>query len=176
MILEHASVRAAGFEVHAWMSPHGVAAIHLGVVPPVATIGGSSPVAGVEIGAASDSARTLSLSLAAYLQGGRLAWDGSLDTRGIPEFSLLVYEATRRVPSGSVATYRDVAQALGRSRAVRAVGNALHRNPFPLLIPCHRIILGSGRLGGYACGVGAKKRLLDLEAGQAAFEFPDDAS
>lgn len=68
-----------------------------------------------------------------------------------------------KIPSGKVSTYSRIASKLGNSSAARAVGNALARNPFPLVIPCHRAIRSDGSLGGYAGGIDMKKKLLELE-------------
>lgn len=61
-------------------------------------------------------------------------------------FQRLVYEATKRIPHGKVATYQDIATMIGKPKAVRAVGNALHNNPEMLIIPCHRVVNSRGRL------------------------------
>jgi methylated-DNA-[protein]-cysteine S-methyltransferase len=66
------------------------------------------------------------------------------------------------IPFGQVATYADVAAAVGRPRAARAVGNANHANPWPIIIPCHRVVAATG-LGGYGGGIEVKEFLLDLE-------------
>lgn len=74
-----------------------------------------------------------------------------------------VLRATARIPRGRVTTYRGLAESLGREKAARAVGNALATNPFPLIIPCHRVIRSDGRIGGFAGGAGMKRKLLELE-------------
>ncbi|KKU94528.1 MAG: methylated-DNA-protein-cysteine methyltransferase [Candidatus Jorgensenbacteria bacterium GW2011_GWA1_48_13] len=72
-----------------------------------------------------------------------------------------VYAAARRVPRGRVTTYKALARAIGAPRAARAVGNALNKNPHAPKVPCHRVILSSGKIGGYASGERAKiKRLI----------------
>lgn len=73
-----------------------------------------------------------------------------------------MYAATLRVPKGRVATYQDVARAIGRPHAVRAVGNALNRNPYAA-VPCHRVVPKDGRVGGYARGTPAKAACLHRE-------------
>jgi len=67
------------------------------------------------------------------------------------------------IPYGKVQTYRDVASAIGKPKASRAVGNALGRNPVPVLIPCHRVILSSGAMGWYTGGPEIKRALLAIE-------------
>jgi len=68
-----------------------------------------------------------------------------------------------KIPLGQTRSYKWVAQAIGKPKAVRAVGQALKNNPFPLIIPCHRVIKEDGALGGYAGGKNTKKTLLSLE-------------
>lgn len=72
-------------------------------------------------------------------------------------------ELVSRVPRGKVATYKELARALGRPRAWRAVGNALAKNPRPGVVPCHRVVRSDGRVGGYSLGRGRKEKLLGEE-------------
>ena len=74
-----------------------------------------------------------------------------------------VYQAVKSIPRGTVATYGQIAEAIGNKRLSRVVGYALHVNPEPGVIPCHRVIDSRGRLSGYALGVGLKRRLLCME-------------
>lgn len=78
-------------------------------------------------------------------------------------FEKRVYSAVLSIPLGEVRTYKWVACRTGRPKAVRAVGQALKRNPYPLVIPCHRVVASDNKLGGYALGVKKKKMLLALE-------------
>lgn len=78
-------------------------------------------------------------------------------------FAELVYAATCQIPRGEVRTYTDIAKAIGKPKAARAVGNALHHNPTLLTVPCHRVVRGNGSLGGYAGGIKKKKQLLQSE-------------
>ena len=78
-------------------------------------------------------------------------------------FAKQVYNVVLRIPVGQVRTYKWVAKKVGRPKAVRAVGRALKNNPYPLIIPCHRVIKSDGKLGGYVFGVGTKRMLLNLE-------------
>jgi methylated-DNA-[protein]-cysteine S-methyltransferase len=75
-----------------------------------------------------------------------------------------VWEKTRLIPYGKTRSYSWVAEQMGKPRAVRAVGQALGKNPLPIIIPCHRVIANNERLGGFSGGVEWKRYLLDLEA------------
>ncbi len=81
----------------------------------------------------------------------------------LTEFEKKVLRAVMDIPLGEVRSYAWVACKIGKPKAVRAVGRALHKNPFPLLIPCHRVIRANGAWGGFAWGVVQKKKLLNLE-------------
>ena len=81
------------------------------------------------------------------------------------KFQLKVWKYLKKIPRGSVKTYSEVAKAIGMPLAVRAVANAIGKNPYPPKVPCHRVIRSDGKLGGYS-GVGGikkKKELLELE-------------
>lgn len=82
-------------------------------------------------------------------------------------FQIKVWEALLQIPSGQVTTYSDIAGAIGRPRAVRAVGTAVGRNPVAWLIPCHRALRKSGGLGGYHWGLPVKRAMLAWEAARA---------
>jgi methylated-DNA-[protein]-cysteine S-methyltransferase len=79
------------------------------------------------------------------------------------EFESLVYEKTMEIPQGRVTTYRELARAIGRPGAVRAVGNALNKNPTPTVVPCHRVVRSDLSIGGFARGSEEKIRLLKIE-------------
>lgn len=81
----------------------------------------------------------------------------------LSEFEKAVYGAILKIPSGEVRTYGWVAKAIGRPKACRAVGNALNKNPYSPIVPCHRIIKSDGSIGGFALGLKAKERLLNKE-------------
>jgi AraC family transcriptional regulator of adaptative response/methylated-DNA-[protein]-cysteine methyltransferase len=85
-----------------------------------------------------------------------------LDIRGTV-FQRRVWEELRRIPRGETRTYRDIARAVGAPAAVRAVGSACGANPVALVVPCHRAVRTDGGLGGYAWGLGRKKKLLAFE-------------
>ena len=73
-------------------------------------------------------------------------------------FQKAVWEATRKIPKGKVKTYAAIAKTIGRPKAVRAVGNALNKNPYVPAVPCHRVVKGDGSLGGFAGGEKKKKK------------------
>jgi methylated-DNA-[protein]-cysteine S-methyltransferase len=74
-----------------------------------------------------------------------------------------VYELLIKIPEGKVTTYGDIAKALGCSGASRAVGQILNKNPNPIVVPCHRVVMSDGSIGGYAFGKTRKKKLLAKE-------------
>lgn len=78
-------------------------------------------------------------------------------------FAIKVYKVVLAIPLGEVRTYKWVARKAGNPRACRAVGQILKNNPYPLIIPCHRVVASGGGLGGYSRGIKMKKTLLDLE-------------
>jgi methylated-DNA-[protein]-cysteine S-methyltransferase len=79
------------------------------------------------------------------------------------DFEKLVWDALREVPYGETRTYKWMAEKIGKPHAFRAVGNALGKNPIPIIFPCHRIIESGGSLGGYSSGADIKRRLLEIE-------------
>lgn len=97
-----------------------------------------------------------------YFARTRRTFDLPLDPHGTA-FELRVWAALRTIPYGETRSYGAIAAAIGNPRAARAVGMANHRNPLPILIPCHRVIGADGSLTGYAGGLAAKRRLLALE-------------
>ncbi|MGB1141069.1 MAG: methylated-DNA--[protein]-cysteine S-methyltransferase [Halioglobus sp.] len=97
-----------------------------------------------------------------YFNGKRQHFDLPLAPGGT-DFQRTVWRALRDIPYGEVRSYRDIALAIGRASAVRAVGAANGRNPVPIVVPCHRVIGSDGSLTGFAGGLDAKKRLLQCE-------------
>lgn len=98
-----------------------------------------------------------------YFGGRRARFDIPLDWGPIPPFQRAVLEATAAVPFGHVDTYAGIARRIGNPKATRAVGNALGRNPIPVIVPCHRVIRSDSTLGGYTGGLGIKQHLLRHE-------------
>jgi len=83
-----------------------------------------------------------------------------LELKGMTDFQIKVLEATSKIPKGQVRTYKQIAVAAGSPRAYRAVGTALRKNPFPIAIPCHRVIKSSGELGKYSGKASKRKEVL----------------
>ena len=81
----------------------------------------------------------------------------------LTRFQQSVYRAVCQIPKGQTRSYQWVARRIGRPLAARAVGNALHGNPFAPFVPCHRVVRSDGSLGGFAKGLEAKRRLLNAE-------------
>lgn len=102
-------------------------------------------------------------ALLAGLEGQAPAELPPLDVSGGTELEQLVWAFLQRIPPGERRSYSEVAEAIGRPQAARAVGRACGANPVPVLIPCHRVVTADGGLGGYSGGVHWKRRLLDLE-------------
>lgn len=97
--------------------------------------------------------------LLAYLLGKSKQLELDFDLSSITLFQRRVLEATAKVPRGEVSTYAEIARRIGQPKAVRAVGQALRRNPIPILVPCHRVIASDGTLGGYAGNLRDKRKL-----------------
>lgn len=74
-----------------------------------------------------------------------------------------VYDLLRKIPAGKVTTYGDLAKALGNPSASRIIGSIIGKNPNPIQVPCHRVVMSDGKLGGYAYGTAKKKELLEKE-------------
>jgi len=108
--------------------------------------------------------RLLAEQIQSFLEGKAVDFHLSLiDLKQCSEFQREVLLAEHRIPRGWVSTYGRIARSLGLPTAARAVGTALSRNPFPIIIPCHRAIRANGELGGFRGGLEMKRALLKLE-------------
>ncbi len=135
---------------------------------------------------AADSPQSMSEAIAAvqrYFEGKATDFSQlELDLRGQEDFFKSVYAAARRIKWGETTTYGAIAKEVGGGpEAARDVGQAMARNPIPLIIPCHRVLAAGGKIGGFSApgGAASKKRMLELEGfrfeaakgGQASFKF-----
>ena len=109
--------------------------------------------------------KPLQNKIIAYFEGKPAKFDIPLAIDALPPFFQKVLNACRKIPSGQTISYSQLARMIGKPRAGRAVGNALAKNPIPLLIPCHRVIRRDGSPGNFSAlgGTNAKKKLIDLE-------------
>lgn len=100
-----------------------------------------------------------------YLRGERDSFGLDTDLSSITEFQRRVLEETRKIPRGQFSTYSEIAKRIGKPNASRAVGQALRRNPIPIVVPCHRVVASDGTLGGYSGRMGDERKvhLLKLE-------------
>jgi len=107
----------------------------------------------------------VAVQLAEYFCGERRAFDVPLDPVGTP-FQREAWAELRTIPYGRTRSYAEQAAAIGRPRAVRAIGAANGRNPISIIVPCHRVIGSDGSLTGFAGGLDVKRFLLELESSQ----------
>ncbi len=121
-----------------------------------------SPAPALELVEDATAFEELRDQLADYFMGRRETFDIALDPRGT-EFQMQVWAYLAKIPYGKLRTYGQVAKALRKPQATRAVGQAAGHNPLPILIPCHRVVGKGGSLVGFAGGLGTKARLLRLE-------------
>jgi AraC family transcriptional regulator of adaptative response/methylated-DNA-[protein]-cysteine methyltransferase len=110
--------------------------------------------------------------LAKYIAGGSPMPTPPMDIRGTP-FQFAVWNQLRAIPRGETRSYSEIAERIGRPRAIRAVGTANGANPVSIVIPCHRAIRASGRLGGYRWGLDRKRKLLEMESRKCEQPNPD---
>lgn len=97
-----------------------------------------------------------------YFAGKRKIFDLPVDSKGTA-FQKAVWRELQKIPYGETRSYEDIAVAIGNKKAVRAIGQANARNPIMIVVPCHRVIRKNGDISGFACGVEAKRYLLNLE-------------
>jgi methylated-DNA-[protein]-cysteine S-methyltransferase len=100
----------------------------------------------------------------AYFDGRAADFPDALDFAGYTEFQQKVWQAARLIPRGRTRSYTWLAGQVGQAQAARAVGQALGRNPLPVMVPCHRILAADGGIGGFSGGLAMKRLLLGLEA------------
>jgi methylated-DNA-[protein]-cysteine S-methyltransferase len=105
----------------------------------------------------------LKKELKEYFESGREEFTQKIAFMSGTEFEKAVWHVLMEIPYGETRTYKWLAEKIGKPNACRAVGQALSRNPIPVIIPCHRVIESDGSLGGYSGGIDIKRRLLDIE-------------
>jgi methylated-DNA-[protein]-cysteine S-methyltransferase len=98
--------------------------------------------------------------------------DIPLDMDRVPAFNRKVYEIARSVPPGATLTYGEIATRIGEPGAAREVGQAMGRNPFPIVVPCHRVLAAGGKIGGFSAngGIATKRKMLAIESVHAKGE------
>jgi len=111
-------------------------------------------------------APALAKTFKAYFSGAKPVWAFDIDLDALTDFQKSVLTETMKIPYGETRTYGEIAEALGKKsgQTARAVGQALNRNPIPIIIPCHRVIAAGGRLGGFGMGTAMKQKLLAIES------------
>jgi methylated-DNA-[protein]-cysteine S-methyltransferase len=152
----------------AW-SARGITRVRLPEASLAAAAGGDPPPT---IRDAIDRLQTLLSGAPADLSGV------PLDDAAVPEFHRRVYEIVRRIPAGETRFYGEIAAELGETGAARAVGQALGRNPWPIIVPCHRVLAAAGRPGGFSApgGTATKMRLLEIDGASVTRSLPFDES
>lgn len=105
----------------------------------------------------------LTYRLSNYFKGQRVDFPDELDISQATPFFRKVWEQTKLIPYGQTRSYGWLAERVGRPGAARAVGQAMARNPLPIIIPCHRVIASDGKLGGFGGGLEMKKQFLSME-------------
>jgi methylated-DNA-[protein]-cysteine S-methyltransferase len=115
-------------------------------------------------------AEALLHALAAMYEGRDTDLNFKLSMEGLPAFSVETMETVRKIPRGSVSTYKNIARAMGQPLAMRAVGNVMARNPFVLVVPCHRVVKSDLSIGKYAMGAEVKRKLLEREGVKLSYD------
>jgi methylated-DNA-[protein]-cysteine S-methyltransferase len=113
--------------------------------------------------------RTIDAIVALLAGEARDLSDVELDMEGVPPFHRRVYEVARTIPPGKTLSYGEIAARIGEAGEARAVGEALGKNPFPIVVPCHRVLAAGGKLGGFSArgGVATKLKMLAIEGALA---------
>ncbi len=119
--------------------------------------------AGATDPAPTSEARTLQAAIEPIVEGKKPANGVTIDWSGITPFRRAVLEECMRIPAGQTLSYGELAARVGHPRAARAVGRVMATNPWPLLVPCHRVVGSTGRLHGYGGGLPMKEQLLRAE-------------
>ena len=148
------------------VGPKGVLSIHYGAEPDAGELARIVRTYGPGVLPDPRRADAVARELDQYFAGKRRSFDLPVDLSPLTDFQRRILHATAQVDFGEVSTYAKVARRAGNEKASRAAGQALGGNPIPIVVPCHRILASDGSLGGYAGGLDAKRRLLQLERGE----------
>lgn len=114
----------------------------------------------------SEDVRKIIAAIVALVRGEKIDFSFvALDHAPLPEFSRRVYEIVRKIPIGQTLTYGDVAKQLGDVALAREIGQAMGKNPTPIIMPCHRVVAANGKTGGFSApgGIDTKMKLLSIE-------------
>lgn len=150
-----------------WMglaeSERGLAAIVLPQSSNAAVVAGLGPEAASSRRASSLQLLEAKKQLVEYLGGIRVSFDLPLDLSRGTAFQQHVWKTLQAIPYGQLWSYRGLASRVGGIQYARAVGRAVGANPLPIVVPCHRVVAQDATIGGFSCGLPAKRRLLALE-------------
>ena len=151
------SYRSPAGLLHLWATSAGISALCFAKKPLV-------PGANVaKAGKGPDPFKGIVKQLDQYFKGRPVKFVYQADIPFGTSFQKAVWKKLAELPPGQLITYGALAREIKRPKAVRAVGQAVGANPLPIIIPCHRVIASDGKLGGYAWGMGLKKKLLKIE-------------
>jgi AraC family transcriptional regulator of adaptative response/methylated-DNA-[protein]-cysteine methyltransferase len=162
MKLEYTIAKSPMGKILVAATAKGVSAVYLGEVERelIGELREEYPHA--EIAPAKESYQRWVGEIVRQIEGKPSSLELPLDMQGTA-FQRRVWQELQRIPRGTTRTYTQVAQALGRPKAVRAVASACARNPVSIVVPCHRVIRGDGQLAGYRWGLSRKEQLLSAE-------------
>jgi O-6-methylguanine DNA methyltransferase len=158
--METVTIETTTGDFIASFTAHGLARLEFPSNKPRGQKHASAPATNGELAKWERLTRTAIQSLLAGRQPKNLP---PLDLTEGTAFQHSVWSALRTIPIGQTKSYAEVAQAIGRPKATRAVGQACGANPIPLLIPCHRVLAANRKLGGFSAGLGWKEKLLAIE-------------
>jgi methylated-DNA-[protein]-cysteine S-methyltransferase len=106
----------------------------------------------------------LPMRMVLYFEGKKVVFNDSIDIENVTEYQKKIWNTARQIPYGTTVSYGQLAQMAGNYKSARAAGNALARNPIPIVVPCHRVIGSNNKLGGFGGGLEMKRYLLELES------------
>ena len=149
---------AAGFRFHAEWSPRGLRTLKIRRGVPPRGISSAQKFSSHDRTFLSQLRRAIKNTLHSHSPAKI-----PLDWNGATQFQKSVWRALQKIPRGQTRSYTQIARAIGKPKAARAVGAACGANPTIVLVPCHRVIAANGSLGGFSCGLALKKKLLEQE-------------